>query len=138
VLRLLGTELDGPEIARELFVSPNTVRTHTKDIYAELGVHDRRAAARRAEDLGLTSRTSGQESGRAGVRDQWHQAAEPSLGGEMTARRARSHPASGGLCCHLAAGRSTGSPHQSPRLVIRAHHIRSYLSLPAANSADAG
>jgi LuxR family maltose regulon positive regulatory protein len=33
VLRLLATELSGPEIARELFVSPNTVRTHTKHIF---------------------------------------------------------------------------------------------------------
>ena len=36
VLRLLGTELDGPAIARELMVSLNTVRTHTKNIYAKL------------------------------------------------------------------------------------------------------
>ena len=38
VLRLLGTELDGPAIARELMVSLNTVRTHTKHIYAKLAV----------------------------------------------------------------------------------------------------
>jgi LuxR family transcriptional regulator, maltose regulon positive regulatory protein len=38
VLRLLGTELDGPAIARELMVSLNTVRTHTKNIYAKLAV----------------------------------------------------------------------------------------------------
>ncbi len=53
VLRLLGTDLDGPEIARTLFVSVNTVRTHTKNIYAKLGVNNRRAAVRRAADLGL-------------------------------------------------------------------------------------
>ena len=53
VLRLLGTDLDGPEIARELIVSLNTVRTHTKNIYAKLGVTSRRAAVRRAEELGL-------------------------------------------------------------------------------------
>jgi LuxR family maltose regulon positive regulatory protein len=70
VLRLLGTDLDGPEIARELFVSMNTVRTHTKNIYAKLGVNNRRAAVRRAEDLGLRLRTRGQEPGRAGVLDQ--------------------------------------------------------------------
>ena len=40
MLRMLGTELDGPEIARELVVSLNTVRTHTKNIYAKLGVHE--------------------------------------------------------------------------------------------------
>jgi LuxR family maltose regulon positive regulatory protein len=53
VLRLLGTELNGPEIARELVVSLNTMRTHTKNIYGKLGVHSRRAAVRRAEELGL-------------------------------------------------------------------------------------
>jgi LuxR family maltose regulon positive regulatory protein len=55
VLRLLGTDLDGPDIARELVVSLNTVRTHTKNIYAKLGVNSRRAAVRRAEELDLMS-----------------------------------------------------------------------------------
>ena len=54
VLRLLGSDLTGPEIARELVVSLNTVRTHTKNIYAKLGVTSRRAAVRRAEELHLT------------------------------------------------------------------------------------
>ena len=54
VLRLLGTDLDGPEIARELVVSLNTVRTHTKNIYAKLGVNNRRAAVRRAKELDLS------------------------------------------------------------------------------------
>ena len=53
VLRLLGAELDGPAIARELMVSLNTVRTHTKNIYAKLAVTNRRAAVRRAAELGL-------------------------------------------------------------------------------------
>ena len=53
VLRLLGTELDGPAIARELMVSLNTMRTHTKNIYAKLAVTNRRAAIRRAAELGL-------------------------------------------------------------------------------------
>jgi LuxR family transcriptional regulator, maltose regulon positive regulatory protein len=53
VLRLLGTELDGPAIARELMVSLNTMRTHTKNIYAKLAVTSRRAAVRRAAELGL-------------------------------------------------------------------------------------
>jgi LuxR family maltose regulon positive regulatory protein len=57
VLRLLGTDLDGPGIARELVVSPNTMRTHTKNIYAKLGVNSRRAAVRRADELGLLSPT---------------------------------------------------------------------------------
>ena len=58
VLRLLGSELDGPAIARELMVSLNTVRTHTKSIYTKLGVNSRRAAVRRAEELELLSRTA--------------------------------------------------------------------------------
>ncbi|MGN6273111.1 MAG: LuxR C-terminal-related transcriptional regulator [Protaetiibacter sp.] len=53
VLRLLATELSGPEIARHLVVSLNTVRTHTKNIYAKLGATSRREAVRRAAELGL-------------------------------------------------------------------------------------
>ncbi len=53
VLRLLATDLGGPEIARALVVSLHTVRTHTKNIYAKLGVHDRRAAVSRARELQL-------------------------------------------------------------------------------------
>src|SRR6185369_12974335 len=53
VLRLLRTELDGPEMARELVVSLNTLRTHTKNIYTKLGVNSRRAAVRRGEELHL-------------------------------------------------------------------------------------
>jgi LuxR family maltose regulon positive regulatory protein len=53
VLRLLGTDLNGPDIARHLIVSLNTVRTHTKNIFAKLGVNDRRAAVRRAKELDL-------------------------------------------------------------------------------------
>ncbi len=53
VLRLLRTEMTGPEIARELMVSLHTVRTHTNKIYVKLGVNNRRAAVRRAGDLGL-------------------------------------------------------------------------------------
>jgi LuxR family maltose regulon positive regulatory protein len=53
VLRLLGTDLDGPELARHLVVSLNTLRTHTKNIYAKLDVTSRRAAVRRAAELDL-------------------------------------------------------------------------------------
>jgi LuxR family maltose regulon positive regulatory protein len=55
VLRLLETDLSGPEIARELVVSLNTVRSHTKSIYTKLGVNTRRTAVRRAQELGLLS-----------------------------------------------------------------------------------
>ncbi len=57
VLRLLGTDLDGPEIARHLVVSLSTVRTHTQNIFNKLGVNNRRAAVSRAEELDLFSRT---------------------------------------------------------------------------------
>ncbi len=57
VLRLLGSELSGPDIARELMVSLNTLRTHTKNIYMKLGENNRRAAVRRAQELDLVSRT---------------------------------------------------------------------------------
>jgi LuxR family maltose regulon positive regulatory protein len=57
VLRLLRSDLDGPDIARQLTVSLNTMRTHTKNIYAKLGVNNRRAAVSRAVELGLFSRT---------------------------------------------------------------------------------
>jgi LuxR family maltose regulon positive regulatory protein len=53
VLRLLRTELSGPEIARELVVALSTVRTHTKRIYGKLDVTNRRAAVKRAGELGL-------------------------------------------------------------------------------------
>ncbi len=53
VLRLLRTDMNGPDIARELMVSLNTMRTHTKSIFTKLGVNNRRAAVRRAEELGL-------------------------------------------------------------------------------------
>ena len=55
VLRLLASDLDGPGIAAELVVGLSTVRTHTKSIYAKLGVNSRRAAVRRGEELGLIS-----------------------------------------------------------------------------------
>ncbi|MCC6271340.1 MAG: helix-turn-helix transcriptional regulator, partial [Microbacteriaceae bacterium] len=53
VLQLLRSELSGPEIAERLIVSLNTLRTHTKNIFNKLGVNNRRAAIRRAEELGL-------------------------------------------------------------------------------------
>jgi len=53
VLRLLAGDLDGPDIARELTVSLNTLRTHTRRIYAKLGVTSRRAAVKRGQALHL-------------------------------------------------------------------------------------
>lgn len=53
VLRLLASELTGPEIARRLFVSVNTLRSHTKHIFTKLDANTRRAAVRRAQEAGL-------------------------------------------------------------------------------------
>jgi LuxR family maltose regulon positive regulatory protein len=53
VLRLLRSDLSGPDIARELHVSLNTLRTHTKSIYTKLGATNRREAIRIAAEHGL-------------------------------------------------------------------------------------
>ena len=53
VLRFLPTMMSNGEIAAELFVSINTVKTHLKSIYRKLDVPDRREAVRRARELGL-------------------------------------------------------------------------------------
>ena len=53
VLRYLPTNLSRPEIAGELSVSPNTVSTHVRSIYAKLQVRDRSSAVQRARELRL-------------------------------------------------------------------------------------
>jgi LuxR family maltose regulon positive regulatory protein len=53
VLRYLPTNLTAPEIARELSLSPNTIKTHMRNLYAKLAVHHRAAAVKRARSLGL-------------------------------------------------------------------------------------
>jgi len=53
VLRYLPTSLTAPEIASELFVSHNTVRTHMRHLYAKLGTHRRADTVARARALGL-------------------------------------------------------------------------------------
>ena len=55
VLRYLPTNLTRPEIARELYVSVNTVNTHIRNIYSKLGARDRSSAVRRARELRLLS-----------------------------------------------------------------------------------
>ena len=61
VLRLLDSELSGPEIARALFISPNTLRTHTKHVFTKLGASSRREAVARARarERGLLARADG-------------------------------------------------------------------------------
>jgi len=53
VLRLLPTRLTQQEIAQELYVSVNTVRTHIQGIYRKLGVASRQEAITHARELGL-------------------------------------------------------------------------------------
>jgi LuxR family maltose regulon positive regulatory protein len=53
VVRYLPSNLTAWEIASELVVSANTVRTHMRHIYAKLGAHSRREAVARARELGL-------------------------------------------------------------------------------------
>jgi LuxR family maltose regulon positive regulatory protein len=56
VLRLFATELDGPDIARRLHVSLNTLRTHSRNIFRKLEVNSRRGAVRQAVALDLLPR----------------------------------------------------------------------------------
>jgi LuxR family maltose regulon positive regulatory protein len=53
VLRLLDSDLTGPQIADQLFMSINTLRTHSRHIFTKLDVTTRRAAVRRAQSLDL-------------------------------------------------------------------------------------
>ena len=53
MLRYLPTNLPASQIASELYVSHNTVRTHIRHLYAKLGTHTRAEAVARARALGL-------------------------------------------------------------------------------------
>jgi len=53
VLRLLASPLSRREIANELYVSLNTVKTHTRHVFRKLGVSTRDDATARARELGL-------------------------------------------------------------------------------------
>ena len=55
VLRYLPTNMTRPEIARELYVSINTVNTHVRNIYAKLDARSRSSAVDRARELRLLS-----------------------------------------------------------------------------------
>jgi LuxR family maltose regulon positive regulatory protein len=57
VLALLGQHLSNKEIAQELVVSPETVKTHTLNIYRKLDVRGRGQAAARARELGILAPT---------------------------------------------------------------------------------
>ncbi len=53
VLRLLASDLSAREMGEQLFLSPNTIRSHIRAIYRKLGVHSRPDAVARATALGL-------------------------------------------------------------------------------------
>ena len=53
ILRYLPTNLTAPEIARELCISINTIKTHLRNLYAKLGTHGRAEAVARARALSL-------------------------------------------------------------------------------------
>ena len=57
VLRLLATDLTVREIGEKLFLSPNTVRSHTRALYRKLGVTSRADAVARAGSLDLLDET---------------------------------------------------------------------------------
>ena len=58
VLILLAQRQTDKEIAANLMISLNTVRTHTKNIYTKLNVHNRRQAVDRARELGMLVATT--------------------------------------------------------------------------------
>jgi predicted ArsR family transcriptional regulator len=64
VLRFLPTNLTAPEIARGLSVSPNTVKTHMRNLYTKLGTHTRTSTVGRARDLGLLAPSRGSGASR--------------------------------------------------------------------------
>jgi LuxR family maltose regulon positive regulatory protein len=58
VLRYLPTNLPAAGIAREIYVSTNTVKTHMRHIYGKLEAHSRREAVERARELGLLGQSA--------------------------------------------------------------------------------
>jgi LuxR family transcriptional regulator, maltose regulon positive regulatory protein len=58
VLRYLPSHMSAPEIAAELCLSPNTVKTHLRHVYQKLGTHSRHEAVQRAQAIGLVTRSS--------------------------------------------------------------------------------
>jgi LuxR family transcriptional regulator, maltose regulon positive regulatory protein len=51
IVQLLAEGLSNPEIAQRLYISLPTVKSHTRNIYGKLGVHNRKDAVARARTL---------------------------------------------------------------------------------------
>jgi DNA-binding CsgD family transcriptional regulator len=68
VLRYLPTHMGTPEIAAELYISANTVRTHQRHLYRKLGAHSRHEAVQHARALGLLPASSAGHRTPAAVR----------------------------------------------------------------------
>ena len=58
VLHYLPTKLSAPEIADQLYLSVNTVKTHMRHVYDKLGAHRRHEAVERARALGLLAQAA--------------------------------------------------------------------------------
>jgi ATP/maltotriose-dependent transcriptional regulator MalT len=53
VLRYIADGCSNPEIASRLYLSPNTLKAHSQNIFMKLNVHNRLQAVNRARELGL-------------------------------------------------------------------------------------
>jgi ATP/maltotriose-dependent transcriptional regulator MalT len=58
VLRYLPSHMSAPEIAAELYLPANTVKTHLRHLYRKLGAHSRHEAVKRARAIGLLAVSS--------------------------------------------------------------------------------
>jgi LuxR family maltose regulon positive regulatory protein len=58
ILKLIAEGLSNKEIARDLVIAPETVKSHVKNIFAKLNVEKRAQAVSRAQSLGLAGTQS--------------------------------------------------------------------------------
>jgi LuxR family maltose regulon positive regulatory protein len=94
VLRYLPTNLSMPEIAAEVSLSVNTVRTHARHLYEKLGAHGRTEAVEHARALGLLAPSARQA---LSLTERWCLFHPSSRAAPRPASRGRF-----GRCCHSA------------------------------------